>query len=86
MVIKSQNNKKPSGDAFFVSKYGIGVADGVGGWGAYGIDPSKFSEDLMNESKLILQKKEDQINQNKPKEIFFTNNHLEEGYESEDHT
>lgn len=33
-------------DSYFIHKYALGVADGVGGWGEVGIDPSHFSRAL----------------------------------------
>ena len=36
---------------------GIGIADGVGGWQAYGIDSSSFSDSLMEACKTIWDKK-----------------------------
>mmetsp|Transcript_39580 Transcript_39580/g.39158 ORF Transcript_39580/g.39158 Transcript_39580/m.39158 type:complete len:363 (+) Transcript_39580:26-1114(+) len=42
-------NKKPCQDAFFTTKFGIGIADGVGGWTSYGIDPAQFSNSLMSQ-------------------------------------
>ncbi|EPB74305.1 hypothetical protein ANCCEY_06607 [Ancylostoma ceylanicum] len=40
-------------DACFISRFKntfvVGVADGVGGWRKYGIDPSQFSRKLMRE-------------------------------------
>lgn len=40
-------------DAFFISEDNrtIGIADGVGGWKNYGIDPSEFSITLMEKTK-----------------------------------
>lgn len=34
-------------DAYFIHKFGMGVADGVSGWAEYGIDSSAFSNSLM---------------------------------------
>ena len=34
-------------DSFFFAPDTIGVADGVGGWTEYGVDPSKISNQLM---------------------------------------
>jgi len=34
-------------DAYFISKNGIGVADGVGSWSRYGIDPGVMARALM---------------------------------------
>jgi serine/threonine protein phosphatase PrpC len=55
---KISKGKKPWGDSYFTSKYGLGIADGVGGWTAYGIDPSAFSRSLMNQCKYIIKNKE----------------------------
>jgi len=45
-------------DACFISKYKTthvaGVADGVGGWRQYGVDPAKFSSNLMNNCSEIV--------------------------------
>jgi protein phosphatase PTC7 len=56
-------NKKKGGvigdDAWFITKQRsidvLGVADGVGGWHSYGIDPSKFSFNLMKTCKRIVE-------------------------------
>lgn len=32
-----------------------GVADGVGGWRAYGVDPSQFSRQLMESCKMVVE-------------------------------
>jgi serine/threonine protein phosphatase PrpC len=46
-------------DAWFITKQRsidvLGVADGVGGWHSYGIDPSKFSFNLMKTCKRIVE-------------------------------
>lgn len=57
----SKNPSKPCGDSCFVSKLGMGIADGVGGWGSYGIDPSKFSQGLMNNCKIFIDEKYERI-------------------------
>lgn len=54
----SKKRGTPSGDAYFVSKLGMGIADGVGGWNAYGIDPAGFSNQLMSECKKLVKRKE----------------------------
>ncbi|XP_023232950.1 protein phosphatase PTC7 homolog [Centruroides sculpturatus] len=45
-------------DACFVAKYKttdvLGVADGVGGWRTYGVDPSQFSSSLMRTCERIV--------------------------------
>eukprot|EP01022_Parablepharisma_sp_SALTPOND_P017508 TRINITY_DN2806_c0_g1_i1.p1 TRINITY_DN2806_c0_g1~~TRINITY_DN2806_c0_g1_i1.p1 ORF type:complete len:780 (+),score=74.10 TRINITY_DN2806_c0_g1_i1:395-2734(+) len=43
-------------DAYFVSERGLGVADGVSGWSAYGINASAFSQKLMEECENELRK------------------------------
>lgn len=35
-------DKKRGEDAFFVTRNGVGVADGVGGWAEYGVDPGEY--------------------------------------------
>ncbi|KAJ5068573.1 protein phosphatase ptc7 [Anaeramoeba ignava] len=46
-------NKKNGGeDSFFISKFSIGVADGVGGWSRVkGGDPGRYARELMRYSK-----------------------------------
>jgi hypothetical protein len=46
---KISKGKKQCADAYFTTKMGLGVADGVGGWSSYGIDPSSFSQQLMDQ-------------------------------------
>lgn len=46
----------PSEDACFVTEVGLGVSDGVGSWGSYGIDCSLFSNSLMRECQKFLQR------------------------------
>ena len=60
---KISKGKRACGDAYFTSKFGLGVADGVGGWTAYGIDPSAFSQALMNQCKCIIRNKESKMNE-----------------------
>lgn len=36
-------------ESFVIVVFPLGVADGVGGWRKYGIDPSEFSRKLMRE-------------------------------------
>eukprot|EP00359_Climacostomum_virens_P004533 CAMPEP_0204900904 /NCGR_PEP_ID=MMETSP1397-20131031/2751_1 /ASSEMBLY_ACC=CAM_ASM_000891 /TAXON_ID=49980 /ORGANISM="Climacostomum Climacostomum virens, Strain Stock W-24" /LENGTH=273 /DNA_ID=CAMNT_0052069143 /DNA_START=683 /DNA_END=1504 /DNA_ORIENTATION=+ len=47
-----------SEDAFFLSEEMkvCGVADGVGSWGSYGVDPSLFSNELVRNCQVIAQK------------------------------
>jgi protein phosphatase PTC7 len=42
-----------------------GVADGVGGWREYGIDPSKFSSSLMETCKRLIEKDKLDLNDDK---------------------
>lgn len=46
-----KNQGEISEDACFVTDIGVGVSDGVGSWGSYGIDCSLFSNSIMMESK-----------------------------------
>ncbi|CAJ0942861.1 unnamed protein product, partial [Mesorhabditis belari] len=59
-------------DACFVSTHKntcvVGVADGVGGWRKYGIDPSKFSSKLMRECEKVVEKGE--FEPSEPKKIL----------------
>ncbi len=41
-------------DAFFFHERGVGVSDGVSGWSHYGIDPSLFSNELMENCRNTL--------------------------------
>jgi len=45
-----------SEDACFVTDIGLGVSDGVGSWGNYGIDSSLFSNTLMKECSKFIQR------------------------------
>lgn len=45
-----------SEDAFFITDIGLGVSDGVGSWGNYGIDCSLFSNTLMKECSKFIQR------------------------------
>lgn len=59
-------------DACFLVKHNnadvIGVADGVGGWRSYGIDPSVFSRTLMTQCERMV--KEGHFKPQEPKEIL----------------
>lgn len=67
-----QNKKGVIGDdAWFIAKQKcmdvLGVADGVGGWHDMGIDPSRFSFNLMKTCKRIVEQEYDlSINQKTP--------------------
>eukprot|EP00796_Vickermania_ingenoplastis_P009262 gene9262-6513_t len=45
-------------DSFFVARHhkALGVADGVGGWRSHGVDPSEFSNALMQHAKAYTDK------------------------------
>lgn len=45
--IISKSKGKPAEDSLFVTPTAVGIADGVGGWIEYGVDSSKFSNELM---------------------------------------
>ncbi|CAI2385446.1 unnamed protein product [Moneuplotes crassus] len=47
----SKRRGKPSEDALFTTPNYLGIADGVGGWVEYGVDSSKFSNELMKNCK-----------------------------------
>jgi hypothetical protein len=50
-------SKNPGGtceDASFITDVGVGVSDGVGSWGIYGIDCSLFSNSLMKECQKFI--------------------------------
>lgn len=49
-----KNPDQPTEDAYFLTKKGLGVSDGVGGWNNYGIDSSLFSNALMQECKKFI--------------------------------
>ena len=80
---KISKNKSPWGDSFFSSKLGLGVADGVGGWITYGIDPSSFSEMLMKECCKYVSEKERKLSQFiwKPGNMSIT---LDDSYDSDE--
>jgi hypothetical protein len=82
---KLSKGKKPCGDSFFSSKLGLGVADGVGGWCQYGIDPSLFSQQLMNECKRIIKIKEQDFFDNVQKSLKHIPLPLDDEHESDKH-
>lgn len=83
---KLSKGKKPCGDAFFSSKLGLGVADGVGGWFQYGIDPSLFSQQLMNECKRIIKIKEQDFFDSIQRSLKHIPLPLDDDHESDKHT
>ena len=46
----------------------VGVADGVGGWRSYGIDPSQFSRSLMSTCERLV--KEGHFNPTRPNDML----------------
>jgi hypothetical protein len=52
----AKNAGGSSEDAYFITDLGIGVSDGVGSWGSYGIDSALFSNTLMNECSKFIQR------------------------------
>ena len=66
-------------DAWFIASQKsmdvLGVADGVGGWREVGVDPSKFSSNLMKTCKRIVEQEPDlfgehEVNRKTPMEIL----------------
>lgn len=53
-VLIPKNKNTPSEDAYFITEKGVGVSDGVGGWNAYGINSSLFSNNLMLECQRFI--------------------------------
>lgn len=80
-----QINKSVIGDdAWFIAKQKcvdvLGVADGVGGWHDFGIDPSKFSSNLMKTCKRIVE--QELFDTSKPIDNKTPKNLLNQSYES----
>jgi serine/threonine protein phosphatase PrpC len=44
-------------DAFFIAEGSFGVSDGVSGWNDYGFSSNLFSQQLMQNSKDLIEKK-----------------------------
>lgn len=44
-------SKKRGEDAWFITRYAVGVADGVGGWAEVNVDAGAYSRQLMEECK-----------------------------------
>jgi serine/threonine protein phosphatase PrpC len=44
-------------DAYFITENAFGVSDGVSGWNDYGFSSDEFSKQLMQNAKLIIEKK-----------------------------
>ncbi|XP_046840868.1 protein phosphatase PTC7 homolog [Xenia sp. Carnegie-2017] len=75
-LLPSKKNRSFGEDAFFITEDKVrnvlGVADGVGGWRNYGIDPSLFSSALMENCKNLIE--QGLLNDPSPIEI------MKEGY------
>ena len=52
----SKTQGATSEDACFITDVGLGVSDGVGSWGSYGIDCSLFSNSIMRECQKFIQR------------------------------
>lgn len=50
----SKTQGATSEDSSFITEIGVGVSDGVGSWGSYGIDCSLFSGTLMKECQKFI--------------------------------
>ena len=55
-IAKQSATGGTSEDASFLTEMGVGVSDGVGSWGSYGIDCSLFSSALMRECSKFIQR------------------------------
>ncbi|WCJ19718.1 Protein phosphatase 2C family protein [Euphorbia peplus] len=82
--IPKDNIQRPKGeDAHFIcpEKNTIGVADGVGGWAARGVDSGKYSRGLMNNSLIALEKEiAGYVNPSKVLDTAFENTILKGSY------
>jgi len=56
-------------DAYFANNYVLAVADGVGGWNNYGIDPAEYARTLCRLVGILL-KNDDAKYHNNPKAII----------------
>lgn len=54
-------------DAFFIAEGAFGVSDGVSGWNDYGFSSNLFSQQLMQNSKDLIEKKLAEIKKEKIK-------------------
>ena len=70
MIPHHEKKEKGGEDAYLFSSdcSVIGVADGVGGWREYGIDPSQFPRTLMSICERLV--KEGLFEPRKPKDII----------------
>eukprot|EP01017_Pseudomicrothorax_dubius_P022814 TRINITY_DN24620_c0_g1_i1.p1 TRINITY_DN24620_c0_g1~~TRINITY_DN24620_c0_g1_i1.p1 ORF type:complete len:292 (-),score=54.04 TRINITY_DN24620_c0_g1_i1:109-984(-) len=57
-------------DAFFSNENAIAVADGVGGWADYGVDPAKYSRELCQNIANIVANEWEAVKKN-PKELII---------------
>ena len=67
-LLNSKSKIKFGDDAWFIAKQKfvdvLGVADGVGGWHSIGIDPSKFSSNLMKTCKRYVEQEFNNLSKN----------------------
>ena len=54
-----EKQAKGGEDAYFASPRALAIADGVGGWASYGVDPSKYAWELMRNVEKSLSSIED---------------------------
>lgn len=67
-LLNTKSKIKFGDDAWFIAKQKfvdvLGVADGVGGWHSIGIDPSKFSSNLMKTCKRYVEQEFNNLSKN----------------------
>ena len=68
MIKKKDFNAKVFSAYYVDVIFTIGVADGVGGWRQYGIDPSQFSKKLMQTCEMLV--KTGRFVPNRPSELL----------------
>ena len=44
-------------DAYFITENAFGISDGVSGWNDYGFSSDEFSKQLMQNAKILIEKK-----------------------------
>jgi serine/threonine protein phosphatase PrpC len=57
-------------DAYFITENAFGVSDGVSGWNDYGFSSDEFSKQLMQNAKILIEKKVKQIKKQEKKTTF----------------
>ena len=75
MIPHIKKEAKGGEDAFFVceNKIGLGVADGVGGWNEFGVNPSLYAKSLMENCKQEIEKSSGCCGMMKSGEEYLTN-------------